>query len=181
MKDVIPTIMNEINSVMKQVKQSEIEAAMPYITKDRRIYTIGAGRSGFQAKALAMRLMQIGYTDYVVGETVTPSTKKGDTMIAISGSGNTGIVMDAVTKAKSLGVTIIGFTSDPNGKLAQTADVTVIVPGATKSGAGIHSIQLLSTLFDQTVEITLDTLCLLLSERDHTTNEEAKAQHANLE
>ncbi|AEV95963.1 6-phospho-3-hexuloisomerase [Pediococcus claussenii] len=178
---VLPDIMNEINTVMGLVDETQLENAMPLITKDKRIFVIGAGRSGFQAKGFAMRLMHIGYTDYVMGETITPSIAKGDTWVAISGSGTTkGIVADTEA-AKKLGLNIIALTSDKSSPLAQLADKVIVVPGATKTGAGVKSIQLLSTLFDQTVHITLDALTLKLAHRDDTSNQDALNEHVNVE
>lgn len=93
-----------------------------------------------------MRLMHIGYTDFVMGETITPSIQKGDTWVAISGSGTTkGIVADTQA-AKKLGLDIVVLTSDLTSPLAELADKVIVVPGATKTGAGIKSVQLLSSL-----------------------------------
>jgi 6-phospho-3-hexuloisomerase len=178
---VLPDIMKEINTVMALVDEKQLDQAMPYLTKDKRIFVIGAGRSGFQANGFAMRLMHIGYTDYVMGETITPSIQKGDTWVAISGSGTTkGIVADTEA-AKKLGLQIVAFTSNPESPLAKLADAVVVVPGATKTGSGVKSIQLLSTLFDQTVHITLDALCLKLAKRDDTSNADALHEHVNVE
>lgn len=128
-----------------------------------------------------MRLMHIGYQDYVMGETITPSIQKGDTWVAISGSGTTkGIITDTQV-AKKLGLDIIALTSDATSPLAQLADCVIVIPGATKTGAGIKSVQLLSTLFDQTVHITLDALTLKLAQRDETSNEDALHEHVNVE
>lgn len=177
----IETIMEEINKVMKLVDEKDLDDALPLFQKDKRIFVIGAGRSGFQAKGFAMRLMHIGYTDYVMGETITPSIQKGDTWVAISGSGTTkGIVADTEA-AKKLGLDIVALTSDKESLLAKLADKVIIVPGATKTGAGIKSVQLLSSLFDQTVHITLDALTLKLAERDQTSNEDALHEHVNVE
>ncbi|PWG00181.1 6-phospho-3-hexuloisomerase [Levilactobacillus bambusae] len=178
---IIPTVLNEITTVMDDINADQLVGAMDFITKSRRIFVVGAGRSGFQAKGFAMRLMHIGYTDYVFGETITPSIHEGDTLVAISGSGNTSSVVETAEKAKKLGLAIVAFTSDPDSKLAKLADRLVIVPGATKTGAGVQSIQLLSTLFDQTVHITLDVLCLMLSRRDGTSNQDALGEHVNVE
>ena len=178
---LIPDIMKEINEVMALVDEDQLDAAMPLLTKDKRIFVIGAGRSGFQAKGFAMRLKHIGYTDYVMGETITPSIQKGDTWVAISGSGTTkGIVADTEA-AKKLGLNVIALTSAPESPLAKLADKVIIVPGATKTGAGVKSIQLLSTLFDQTVHITLDALTLKLAKRDDTSNADALHEHVNVE
>ena len=57
----------------------------------------------------------------------------------------------------------------------------VIIPGATKTRSGIDSIQLLSSLFDQTLHITLDVLCLMLSRQQSATNDEILQAHVNIE
>ena len=56
----IETIIQEINQVMELVDETELEQALPLFQKNKRIFVIGAGRSGFQAKGFAMRLMHIG-------------------------------------------------------------------------------------------------------------------------
>lgn len=177
----IASIMQEINQVMELVDEKELDQALPLFQKDKRIFVIGAGRSGFQGKGFAMRLMHIGYTDYVMGETITPSIQKGDTWVAISGSGTTKSIVADTAAAKKLGLDILVLTSDPNSALAQLADKVIVVPGATKTGAGVKSVQLLSSLFDQTVHITLDALTLKLAARDQTSNEAALHEHANVE
>ena len=177
----IPTIMTEINEVMKQVDETQLETALNYFQKNKRIFVIGAGRSGFQGKGFAMRLMHIGYTDYVMGETITPSIQKGDTWVAISGSGTTKSIVADTQSAKKLGLDVVVLTSDPHSPLAELADQVIVVPGATKTGAGIKSVQLLSSLFDQTVHITLDALTLMLANRDDTSNEDALHEHVNVE
>lgn len=179
--ETIKTIMTEINQVMDLVDETQLDQALPFFQKNKRIFVIGAGRSGFQAKGFAMRLMHIGYTDYVMGETITPSIQKGDTWVAISGSGTTKGIVNDTEAAKKLGLDIVALTSDPESPLAQLADQVIVVPGATKTGAGIKSVQLLSTLFDQTVHITLDALILKLAKRDQTSNEEALHEHVNVE
>ncbi len=174
-------VMNEINQVMQEVSEDQLEKAMGLFDKNTRIFITGAGRSGFQAKSFAMRLMHIGYTDFVIGETITPSIQKGDLWVAISGSGTTSGIVKETETAKKLGLTILAITSEPNSPLAKLADHCLIVPGATKTGSGIQSIQLLSTLFDQTVHITLDILALMIANKDQTSNEEALSEHVNIE
>lgn len=178
---VIESIVKEINQVMSLVEEQELKDVLPLIQKEQRLFITGAGRSGFQAKGFAMRLMHIGYTVYVIGETITPAIQPGDIWIAISGSGTTNGIVSETKVAKKLGLKIIALTSDNTSPLAQLADQVIIVPGATKTGAGVTSIQLLSTLFDQTVHITLDTLTLMLANRDETTNKKALAGHVNVE
>lgn len=178
---MIQEVMKEINQVMAQVDEQQLQNILPLFIKQRRIFVRGAGRSGFQAKGFAMRLMHLGYEVYVLGETITPSVKEGDLFIAISGSGTTkGVLMDAIS-AKEKGLTLLVFTSNRQSELAQIADALVVIPGATKTGAGIASIQLLSSLFDQTLHITLDVVCLMLSRQQSATKDEILQAHVNIE
>ena len=82
-------------------------------------------------------------------------------------------------KAAEKGCTVIAVTSKPKSPLAELAETVLVIPGTVKgdSGEGRGSIQLLSSLFDQSLHITLDALCLLLSYRDHTANEAATKAH----
>lgn len=174
-------IMSEINTVISQVSDAELDQAEDLITKDKRIFILGAGRSGLMAKGFAMRLMHIGYTVFVIGETITPSIAEGDILVSVSGSGSTKSVLEPTVNAKKIGVRVIGVTSNKDSQLATVADETIVVPGATKNDDSVKSIQLLSTLFDQSVHITLDALVLKISLRDNISNEQAKTTHSNLE
>lgn len=178
---LIEQVMHEVDEVMSLVDESQIDDAEKVIQKDQRIFVLGAGRSGLMAKGFAMRLMHIGYTVFVIGETITPSIQAGDVLVSVSGSGKTGMVVEPTEKAKTNGVKVVAITSNSESPLAKLGNAVIVVPGATKAGDGVQSIQLLSTLFDQSVHITLDVLCLKLSRRDHISNETAKATHSNME
>ena len=92
-----------------------------------------------------------------------------------------GFKVAEVETAKKLGLDIVVLTSAKESPLAKLADKVIVVPGATKTGAGVKSVQLLSSLFDQTVHITLDALTLKLAQRDQTSNEDALHEHVNVE
>lgn len=177
--EVFNVILEEIKDVIDKINHKEFIAAASEITKERRIFVDGEGRSGLMAKGFAMRLMHLGYTVYVVGETITPSLNKEDVFIAVSGSGKSSNVISDVKKAKKLGCNIISFTSNKESDLAKESDIIVIVPGTVKGdiGSDRKSIQLLSSLFDQSLHIVLDGLCLYLSERDKISNESATKTH----
>lgn len=179
---MIEEVMKEINQVMALVDSNQLASLMSYYTKDKKIFVSGAGRSGFQAKGFAMRLMHLGYQSYVMGETITPPLHSGDLFVAISGSGTTKKVLMEAEAAKKKGLMVLAVTSVKDSSLAQLADAVLIVPGATKNGEGaVHSIQLLSSLFDQTLHITLDILCLMLSNRDNISKEDVYNGHVNIE
>lgn len=178
---LINQVLNEIDAVLHKVDVRQIDQTTKLIIKNKRIFVLGSGRSGFAAKGFAMRLMHIGYQVYVVGETITPSIQKNDLLVVVSGSGETRTVLDLAKMAHDKGVKMIAITSNVKSSLAKLADGLLQVPGTTKNGDGMSSIQLLSTLFDQSVQIVMDILCLKLSRRDEISNEEAKSKHSNIE
>lgn len=177
---ILDQIVAEITGVIAKMDEDDIERAMPLIGKTGRVYATGEGRSGFQARSFAMRMMHIGYTSYMMGETICPSMHEGDVLLAISGSGATRRTVEDAEAAKKLGVKVIAVTSKPESPLAAAADAVIVVPGRVKGEAG-GSIQLLSSLFDQSVHIALDALCLMLSRRDNVSDADANANHANVE
>lgn len=176
---LLSVIIDEISGVITKVDEQSLIKAAAEITKDKRIFVIGEGRSGLMAKGFAMRLMHLGYEVYVVGETITPAIKENDVVIAVSGSGKSTIVISETKKAKEKDSRLIVFTSNLASPLAKEADVSVLVPGTVKGDQGENrkSIQLLSSLFDQSVHIVLDGLCLFLSNRDGISNEFATGKH----
>lgn len=174
-------ILEEIQQVMGQVESENLDETIQLLSDSRRIFVLGEGRSGLQGKGFAMRLMHIGLSVYVIGESTTPSIQPEDTLVAISGSGTTSTIVSLAKKAKENGVTVLGVTSNPESPLAQVSDTALIIPGATKTGSGIKSIQLLSSLFDQTLHITLDYVCLIISKKKSISNEQANQQHSNME
>lgn len=82
---------------------------------------------------------------------------------------------------KKLGLKIIAVTSKEESEFGQLADCIIKVPGRIKGDQKTASIQLLSSLFDQSVHIVLDELCLILSRRDNVSDEMAAGNHVNVE
>ena len=66
--------------------------------------------------------------DQVFREQVITYVDRGDVVIAISASGNSPNVLNAVTSAHDLGATTIGFSGYYGGKLAGMVDIPVVVP-----------------------------------------------------
>ena len=178
---LIEEIMKEINGVMDRFDEINLDQAMTLITKETPVFVDGEGRSGFVGRCFAMRLMHIGYQPYVMGETITPALKKDQVYLAISGSGTTKNTVSNAKAAKKLGLKISAVTSKEESELGQLADCIIKVPGRIKGDKKTTSIQLLSSLFDQSVHIVLDELCLKLSRRDHVSDEMAAGNHVNVE
>jgi D-sedoheptulose 7-phosphate isomerase len=68
-----------------------------------------------------------GY-DQIYERAVEALAKKGDLLIAISTSGNSPNILKACHKAKEMGVNVYGWSGQKGGKLAEVADVVLLVP-----------------------------------------------------
>ncbi|OKP02947.1 D-sedoheptulose 7-phosphate isomerase [Xenorhabdus eapokensis] len=68
-----------------------------------------------------------GY-DYVFSRYVEAVGQKGDVLLGISTSGNSGNIIKAVEAARAKGMKVITLTGKDGGKMAGTADVEIRVP-----------------------------------------------------
>jgi phosphoheptose isomerase len=66
--------------------------------------------------------------DMVFAQQVLGYGKKGDTLLAITTSGNSNNVIYALTVAKALHMRTIGLTGQSGGKMKEFCDVTICVP-----------------------------------------------------
>ncbi|WP_299371399.1 SIS domain-containing protein [uncultured Kiloniella sp.] len=57
--------------------------------------------------------------------------KEGDVFVGITTSGNSGNIVAAVDVAKKMGITVMGFTGQGGGKLAELCDLCIKVPSDT--------------------------------------------------
>jgi 6-phospho-3-hexuloisomerase len=179
----IKAILSEVSDVLNQVNEDELEGISRKLGAAKRIFVVGEGRSGLMAKSFAMRLMHLGATVYVVGETITPSIAQGDCLVAVSGSGTTQNVVSVAEKSTMIGCDVIAVTTNPESPLAKYAKTILHVPAATKyrKENEAPSIQPLGSLFDQAVHLTFDTLCLFYASERHVDHERAFKKHSNLE
>lgn len=180
------TISNEINCVIKNVKGSEIKnfvnVLSNYTGLEKRVFLAGAGRSLLMIKTFAMRLMHLGFSSFVVGETNTPAISKNDLLIIGSGSGETKGLLMMVEKAKTIGCEIILFTTNSDSSIAKLANFVTIIPVNELDA----SIQPGGSIFEQSLLVVLDALIIefvlkrnLL--KDKNIDEIIMENHANLE
>jgi 6-phospho-3-hexuloisomerase len=69
----VEKVLAEVAACVRQVSAESLAWAEALVEAAPRIFAAGAGRSGLGVRALGMRLMHLGKTVYVVGETTTPS------------------------------------------------------------------------------------------------------------
>lgn len=66
--------------------------------------------------------------EYIFSRFIEAWGQKGDTLLAISTSGNSANVIKAVEVAKSRGMKVVGLLGKDGGKLKSMVDVPIIVP-----------------------------------------------------
>ena len=123
-----------------------------------------------------MRLMHLGFSVYVVGETITPSIKKGDLLIICSFSGEKYLLREFSKLAKEKGAIICALTSQKTSSLSRIADLTIRMPVEK-----LRVKQPLGSLFEQLLFLYLEGIVLSLMDEMGVSQEEMKNRHANLE
>lgn len=193
MKTSIKAILNNIESAEEFLDEESINKFEDIIINSKNIFVTGAGRSGLAAKAFAMRLMHLGLSAYVVGETISPAIYEDDCIIAISGSGETNTIVSAAKIAKNRGSKVLALTSYPESTLGQLCDSYILVKGRTKKEVDdenymkrqIHgnytSLTPLGTAFELTTLVFLDAIVSELMEKMQQTESDLKARHTVLE
>jgi 6-phospho-3-hexuloisomerase len=125
----IPLFMEQMAESIKkttaQLDKAQTSAFFQQLFAANRIYVTGAGRSGLIARAFAMRLLHLGFDVYVVGETVTPALRPGDTLVIFSGSGETHSMATFCRTVKDLGGIVCLITASPESTMSRIADCVV--------------------------------------------------------
>jgi len=135
---VFNQILKEIKKVLSKISEREIEIFVREVKQAKRVYVVGAGRSELIAKNLAMRLVRLEKETYVIHETVNPKMKNGDLLIAISGSGETNDILDAVKISRMMEVRVLSLTADKNSSIIKISHEVIIIPAQLPVRLGNH-------------------------------------------
>jgi len=192
-KEVSTWIFAGIGGVIQSIDEAEIRRMIDVImaVRDDKILLLGTGRSGFVGRAFALRLMHLGFSVYVSGETITPALSNDDLVLVISGSGTTTTVVAQAEVAKSVGSRVVAVTSHLDSPLGKLADEVVLVKGRTKIDqitdyegrqiSGVYDNAPLGTMFELSVMVFLDSVIAALMQRLGIHEIDLRARHANAE
>jgi 6-phospho-3-hexuloisomerase len=193
-QDMMRLMASKIREIASTISEEDTEKFIRELLNAKRVYVIGAGRSGLVAKAFAMRLMHLGLHAYVVGETITPALNKGDVIVIFSGSGRTKTVADLAETARDIGGRICLITSNADSRIGKIADSIVIIEQHRDAVAddaaefevrqmmGDHrSFAPLGTLFETVSMIYADAVISRIMEITKTDESALKNRHTNIE
>lgn len=176
---------SELAETLAKVNPAEADALMNEIHSAKTVFLAGAGRSLLALRAFAMRLMHIGLTAHLVGDTVTPALREGDLLLIGSGSGETGGLVNMAKKAKQLKGRLAVVSIFPDSTLGKMADVMVRIPAYTdklpESPDNRRCTLPGGSMFEQAILLLGDAMIIPLSEKTGTPTDRAFARHANLE
>ncbi len=187
-------IAGHLLEVAAGVECEDVDSFIDMILSTKRVFVMGAGRSGLVARAFAMRLMHVGLIVYVVGEMVTPALKKGDLVVAISGSGNTNTIADFGEVAKEEGATLVAITNNPKSRLGRISDIVITLKHREGTEPGDRGYEQppsldgeaqrltpLGTLFEITSLVFLDGIIARIMVLRNLDEEQLRRRHTVLE
>jgi 6-phospho-3-hexuloisomerase len=193
-QEMMQLMASKIRAISKAISDEDVEKFLAELLQAKRIYVIGAGRSGLVAKAFAMRLMHLGLAAFVVGETITPALTKDDVMVVFSGSGKTKTVADIAETAHEIGAHICLITSNASSPIGKIADCAVIIEHhrdeveddavefEIRQMLGEHkSFAPLGTVFETASIVFADAIISRLMEITKTDENALKNRHTNIE
>ncbi|MBQ9057862.1 MAG: 6-phospho-3-hexuloisomerase [Atopobiaceae bacterium] len=183
-QEISSAIIGELSQTLGSVDSESARAFCDVLLSADEVFCAGAGRSGFQVKGFAMRLMHMGIRSYVVGETCTPNIGPDGVLVIISGSGETASLVNHARKAKELGAKLLLVTIDPESTIAQLADAVVSISAPSPKAsveASITTIQPMGSLFEQSAGLFLDYIVVMAMKRQGMSSDEMFGRHANLE
>jgi len=189
-------ILSGARKAMTKLDLEKVEKFIQLIldSRNKKIFVVGQGRSGFVGRAFALRLMNMGLTVYFLGETITPAAGKDDLIVAISGSGTTKITLTASSTAKEIGAQVVAVTSYPESPLGDLADLVMPIGGRTKLGwpkeedylvrqilGESETLSPLGSIFENNCMVFLDSMVVELMHRLGKNEDELRKLHATLE
>ncbi|MFX1507785.1 MAG: 6-phospho-3-hexuloisomerase [Promethearchaeota archaeon] len=180
-KQTIREILSHLENYLEVVVDEEkIAQWVGYILEAKQIFIYGAGRSGMVGRMCAQRLMHLGFSSYFLSETITPRFTSNDSLIVISGSGETLTPISISKGAKDIGGKIIVLTANPHSTIGEIADLVIIVKGQTKD-VKQETLAPFTSLFDITALVVLDAMTRVIMNRIGKTEDDIHQTHASLE
>jgi len=183
---------DKVSENAKVIDEKAVRNLIKRMDRAKSLFLAGAGRSGYVAKAFAMRLMHLGYEVHVVGEATTPAITRKDLLIAVSGSGETHSVVSIAQAAKKMNAHIASVSSNPRSTLGHMCDTIIVLKGRmaakreqeylARQLEGAHEpLAPLGTLFELSAMVFFDSLVEEIMVLKKQSEESMKARHTQLE
>ncbi len=172
-------IIHKIHAILSATDDAHARRLTRMLDSAAGIFVSGAGRSGLIGKFFAMRLMHSGYNVSVVGEIITPSIKRGDLLIVISGSGETEQLVAFTKRAREVRADIVLITAKFSSTIGDMADAVFQIgqPDQYRKVQGMP----MGTVFELSALFFLEALVSHIIHEKGIAEETMRSRHANLE
>lgn len=169
-------VARQVQASLAAIPAETVTKALGLLEKAPTIFAYGAGRSGIIGRAFAMRLMQIGLTAYVIGESVTPIVRRGDAVVILSAAGESYSSIQTANIVRREGADLIVLTARPGSKIAHAATVLVAFRFPEDEERG--RLAPLGTLFETAALAFTDAMVAELMEARGESEETMRRRHA---
>jgi 6-phospho-3-hexuloisomerase len=169
-------IAERVTEALDRLDPATITTAVNLVARAPATFVYGAGRSGIIGRAFAMRLVQIGLTAYVIGESVTPIVHRGDAVFILSGRGESQSSIQTANIVRREGAELIVLTGRATSKLAHIS--TVLLPLHFAEDPERPRLAPLGTLFESASLRLTDAIVAELLHARGETEESMRRRHA---
>ncbi|HBR03664.1 MAG TPA: RpiR family transcriptional regulator [Ruminiclostridium sp.] len=130
-KKVIQLTVSSINDLNNLLDEKDLEAFTHSILQRQRIFFIGVGASGIIAADAHHKFLRLGINASFYGDSHLMSiacahAAKDDFIVAVSHSGESREILDAVDLGRERGARIAAITSYPGSSLTKKADIVLL-------------------------------------------------------
>ena len=158
------------------IPKKDIDKLIDLIMTKENIFIYGSGRSGLIGQLFAVRLVQMGFEVYFVGDMTTPIIGKNDLTILISNTGHTMSVVQTAEIARRIGSYVVSITSSSSSKLAHVSNSNVVL--TIEKDRAAPAIAPLGTIFEDSVLLFLDSIVPELMSKMKVTETDMRKNHA---
>jgi 6-phospho-3-hexuloisomerase len=169
-------LLEHIARMLSEQDPAALAEVVALVSRAKKVFVYGVGRSGLVARAFAMRLVQLGLEVYFIGETITPIVSAGDLVVIVSNTGTTMSAVQTANIARRVGAAVVAVTSSRTSKLAAASNTVLQVREDHPEGKARYAP--LATLFEDATLVLLDSVVAQLMEQRGQTEADMRARHA---
>jgi len=176
-------VLDEHQKLLERVPGEAVDRLIQELDNAARVFCAAQGRSGYVLRCFCMRLMQLGYRAFFVGETITPGIEGGDLLIVLSGSGQTSLTREWVRIARERKARAFGILGVKDSPMAGAVHDSLVLPAGSKLEPATASLpaQPPGSLFEQVAFVLLETIVLIICRKRGIDPRTILEKHANLE
>ena len=164
-----------INTTTQTINLQDISGIAKRILNAKQIFLMGRGRTGLIVKTFGMRLAQLGLPVQIISQPTTTALTRDDLLVLVSGSGETGEILDAARLALEIGADTHAVTQNKGSSLGELIADKLIIPSPPEQSKVLNG-----TLFEMSLLITLDAVVAELLELSGQSFEDMSERHANI-